>query len=169
MTWYNLYFYCCNSTMRSRLYKQRMDARTCGLMCWLWRWRHVMRFQRCFRGGVKNVLMIWRWENERIVVMDDFQLFGLSKALEGLWCVIYWRKQVLLSFALCEGYIMNYILNVLNSKYLGTHPRQDRMQDVSHNQSTAIEVVMMPYYSWLSVSRLTVLQYSFSLLCCITK
>lgn len=147
MVWYNLYFYCCNSTMRSRLHEQRINARTCGLMCWLQRWRHVIRFQRCFRGEVKNVVVIWRWDNERGVVKDDFQLFGLSKSLEGLHCVIYWRW-VLFSFVLCEGNIINYILNVLTSKYLGTHPGQDGMQDVSHNQSVVIEVVIILECSW---------------------
>jgi hypothetical protein len=31
-------------------------------------------------------------------------------------------------------------VEVVNSRYLGTHPGQDGMQDVSHNQSVAIDI-----------------------------
>lgn len=30
-------------------------------------------------------------------------------------------------------------MNVVNSRYLGTHPGQGGMQDVSHNQSVAVD------------------------------
>lgn len=100
MLWYNSYFHHCNSSVRSRVHEERVGAKTCGLMCWLQRWKHIIRFQRFLGGEVSDSTMTGRWESERGVVKDDCQLFGWSKALEGLgW--------VLLSCILCERCLIN--------------------------------------------------------------
>ena len=48
--------------------------------------------------------------------------------------------QALLSFIMCGRWIVSYVLSVLHFRCLRTHPGEDGMQEVSHNQPGTIDV-----------------------------